>query len=56
MPESTRSSQSEIRNSQSTMALAPFVKLANPSTYVACAWDLTADMAAIRQALLAVAT
>jgi len=26
----------------------PFVKLADPSTYVACAWDLTADMAARR--------
>jgi hypothetical protein len=28
--------------------LEPFVKLADPSTYVACAWDLTADMAARR--------
>ncbi len=27
-------------------SLSPFVKLADPSTYVACAWDLTADMAA----------
>ncbi len=26
--------------------LSPFVKLADPLTYVACAWDLTADMAA----------
>src|SRR5688572_17983780 len=26
----------------------PFVKLADPSTYVACAWDLTADFAARR--------
>jgi type II pantothenate kinase len=26
--------------------LSPFVKLADPSTYVACAWDLTADYAA----------
>ena len=29
-------------------SLAPFVKLADPSTYVACAWDLTTDMAARR--------
>lgn len=28
--------------------LSPFVKLADPSTYVACAWDLTSDMAARR--------
>ncbi len=29
-------------------SLSPFVKLADPSTYVACAWDLTADIAARR--------
>src|SRR5689334_6454056 len=29
-------------------SLSPFVKLADPSTYVACAWDLTVDMAARR--------
>jgi damage-control phosphatase, subfamily II, stand-alone protein len=28
--------------------LEPFVKLADPSSYVACAWDLTTDMAARR--------
>jgi type II pantothenate kinase len=28
--------------------LEPFCKLADPSTYVACAWDLTADVAARR--------
>src|SRR5688500_14722469 len=29
-------------------SLSPFVKLADPSTYVACAWGLTVDMAARR--------
>jgi len=28
--------------------LSPFVKLADPSSYVACAWDLTSDFAARR--------
>jgi damage-control phosphatase, subfamily II, stand-alone protein len=40
--------QSKIANRQSAIRLEPFVKLADPSTYVACAWDLTADMAARR--------
>jgi damage-control phosphatase, subfamily II, stand-alone protein len=36
------------QHSQPAIALEPFVKLADPATYVACAWDLTADMAARR--------
>lgn len=34
------SSQSEIRNPQSAIPLSPFIKLADPTTYVACSWDL----------------
>jgi uncharacterized protein with ATP-grasp and redox domains len=40
------SPHSEIGTRPSAIPLEPFVKLADPSTYVACAWDLTADMAA----------
>ncbi|HEV7302019.1 MAG TPA: ARMT1-like domain-containing protein [Tepidisphaeraceae bacterium] len=35
--------QSEPRNPHSAIPLFPFVKLADPATYVACSWDLVAD-------------
>ncbi|HEV2293322.1 MAG TPA: ARMT1-like domain-containing protein [Tepidisphaeraceae bacterium] len=40
--------QSKTDKPTSTIPLEPFCKLADPSSYVACAWDLTADMAARR--------
>lgn len=42
------SPQSRIATRKSAIPLEPFVKLADPSSYVACAWDLTADLAARR--------